>query len=57
MNACPDNNCPYAEKIEYMKKQSPTFKFDELSSKIKKSSELTNKWKYIIKTVKTNWFI
>ena len=35
MNACPGNNCPYAEKIEHLKKQFPTFKFDELASKIK----------------------
>ena len=35
INACPGNNCPYAEKIEQLKKQFPTFQFDELSSKIK----------------------
>ena len=35
MNACPGNNCPYAEKIEHLKKQFPTFQFDELASKIK----------------------
>jgi DNA-binding FrmR family transcriptional regulator len=35
MNACPKNNCPYAEKIEYLKRQFPTFQSDELSTKIK----------------------
>jgi DNA-binding FrmR family transcriptional regulator len=35
MNACPGNNCPYAEKIEHLKKQFPSFQFDELASKIK----------------------
>ncbi len=35
MNDCPGNDCPYAEKIEYLKKQFPTLEFDELSSKIK----------------------
>ncbi len=35
MNDCPGKDCPYAEKIEYLKKQFPTFAFDELSSKIK----------------------
>jgi DNA-binding FrmR family transcriptional regulator len=35
MNACPGTNCPYAEKIEFLKKQFPTFQFDELASKIK----------------------
>jgi len=35
MNACPGNNCPYAEKIEHLKKQFPTYQFDELASKIK----------------------
>lgn len=34
LNACP-GNCPYTEKIEFLKKQFPTFRFDELSSKIK----------------------
>lgn len=35
MNDCPGNDCPYAEKIDFLKKQFPTFEFDELSSKIK----------------------
>ena len=35
INACPGNDCPYAEKIEYLKKQFPTFEFDELSTRIK----------------------
>ena len=35
MNACPGENCPYAEKIEHLKKQFPTLQFDELSFKIK----------------------
>ena len=34
MNVCPGNDCPYAEKIEYLKKQFPTLEFDELSTKI-----------------------
>jgi DNA-binding FrmR family transcriptional regulator len=35
MNSCPGNDCPYAEKIEHLKKQFPTFQFEELSTKIK----------------------
>jgi DNA-binding FrmR family transcriptional regulator len=35
MNVCPGNNCPYAEKIEYLKQQFPTFEIDELATKIK----------------------
>jgi len=35
MNACPGNDCPYAEKIEHLKNQFPTFQFEELASKIK----------------------
>ena len=35
MNDCPGNDCPYAEKIEYLKRQFPTLRFDELPSKIK----------------------
>ena len=40
MNACPGNNCPYAEKIEYLKQQFPTFQFDELASKIKEIRQI-----------------
>ena len=39
-NACPGNNCPYAEKIEFLKKQFPTFQFDELSTKIKEINRI-----------------
>lgn len=34
MNVCPGKDCPYAEKVEYLKKQFPTLGFDELSTKI-----------------------
>ncbi|OJW77733.1 MAG: hypothetical protein BGO69_01825 [Bacteroidetes bacterium 46-16] len=34
MNACP-GNCQDADKIAYMKKQFPSFEFDQLSSQIK----------------------
>jgi len=40
MNACPGNNCPYAEKIEHLKKQFPTFQFDELAPKIKEIKKI-----------------
>lgn len=34
MNACP-GNCQDADKIEFMKEQFPTLKFDELTTKMK----------------------
>lgn len=34
MNACP-GNCQDAEKIEFLKEQFPTLKFDQLTDKIK----------------------
>ena len=40
MNACPGENCPYAEKIEHLKKQFPTLQFDELSFKIKEIKKI-----------------
>ena len=54
MNACPKNDCPYCEKIEHLKKQFPTFQFDELASKIKEIKKIDKQMEEYHKDIQKN---
>ncbi|WP_276348874.1 metal-sensitive transcriptional regulator [Daejeonella sp. JGW-45] len=42
MNSCP-GNCPDAQKIEFLKEQFPTLKLDDITSKMKEISDISNR--------------